>query len=122
MYWRAHRHAPAPGSLLCRVDALPQGACKELRFGEGDASFSLLLYRRGTQIRGYVNNCPHFGLPLNARANEFLLYGEGLIMCAHHSAVFRLVDGQCVAGLTSGERLEPVPVRLVGTEIFLADA
>jgi nitrite reductase/ring-hydroxylating ferredoxin subunit len=122
MHWRAHRHAPAPGSLLCRLDALPQGACRELRYGEGDASFSLLLYRRDTEVRAYVNCCPHFSLPLNARANEFLLYGDGLIMCAHHSAVFRLVDGRCVDGLSAGEGLEPVPVRLVGNEIFLADA
>lgn len=121
MHWRANRYAPLPGSLLCRLDAVPQGACKELRYGQGDASFALLLYRRGTEIRAYVNNCPHFGLPLNARADEFLLYGDGLIMCAHHSAVFRLIDGRCIDGLPSGEGLEAVPVRLVGNEIFMAD-
>jgi nitrite reductase/ring-hydroxylating ferredoxin subunit len=121
MHWREQRYAPATGSLLCRLDAVPQGACKELRYGEGDASFALLLYRRGAEIHAYVNSCPHFGLPLNARADEFLLYNDGLIMCAHHSAVFSLVDGRCVEGLTSGERLEPVPVRQVGDEIFMAD-
>ena len=121
MHWREQRYAPAPGSLLCRLDAVPQGACKELRYGEGDASFALLLYRRGAEIHAYVNSCPHFGLPLNARADEFLLYNDGLIMCAHHSAVFSLVDGRCVEGLTSSERLEPVPVRQVGDEIFMAD-
>jgi nitrite reductase/ring-hydroxylating ferredoxin subunit len=92
-----------------------------LRYGEGDSSFALLLYRHGAEVLAYVNNCPHFGLPLNARADEFLLYDDGLIMCAHHSAVFRLADGQCVEGLPSRERLEPVPVRRVGDEIFMAD-
>jgi nitrite reductase/ring-hydroxylating ferredoxin subunit len=121
MHRREHRYAPVPGSLLCRLDAVPQGACKELRYGEGDASFALLLYRRGAEIRAYVNSCPHFGLPLNARPDEFLLYNDGLIMCAHHSAVFRLADGRCVDGLASCERLQPVPVQLVGDEIFMAD-
>jgi nitrite reductase/ring-hydroxylating ferredoxin subunit len=121
MHWREHRFAPLPGSLLCRLDAIPQGACKELRYGEEDASFALLLYRRGTEIRAYINSCPHFGLPLNARPGEFLLYNDGLIMCAHHSAVFRLADGRCVEGLAAGEKLEPVPVRLAGDEIFMAD-
>jgi len=91
----------APAACCAGSTPVPQGACKELRYGEGDASFALLLYRRGAEIHAYVNSCPHFGLPLNARADEFLLYNDGLIMCAHHSAVFSLVDGRCVEGLTS---------------------
>jgi len=48
---------PAPGSLLCRLDAVPQGACKELRYGEGDASFALLLSSSGAEIHAYVTVC-----------------------------------------------------------------
>jgi len=121
MGWQQHRHAPAPGSLLCKIDTVPDGACKELRFGQGDSAFGLLLYRRGTQLRAYVNICPHFGLPLNARADEFLLYNGGLLMCAHHSAVFRLDDGKCVDGLPPSEHLDPVPVQLIGDEIFMGN-
>jgi nitrite reductase/ring-hydroxylating ferredoxin subunit len=122
MRWEQHRHAPAPGSLLCRIDAVPDGACKEVRYGRGESAFAVLLYRRGGQVRAYVNLCPHFNLPLNARDNEFLVHDDGLIMCAHHSAVFRLDDGQCVGGLPPSERLEIVPIQLIGDQIFVAGA
>lgn len=122
MRWEQHRNAPAPGSLLCRIDAVPDGACKEVRYGQGDSAFAVLLYRHGKQVRAYVNLCPHFSLPLNARDNEFLVYADGLIMCAHHSAVFRLDDGKCLGGLPPSERLEVVPIQLMGEQIFLAGA
>jgi nitrite reductase/ring-hydroxylating ferredoxin subunit len=117
MSWRGHRFAPAPGTLLCQIEAVPDGACKELRFGDGDDSFNLLLYRRGGDVRAYVNCCPHFSLPLNAQPGEFLLLPHSEIMCAYHCAVFRLEDGHCIAGPAEGMGLEPVPVQLDGTQI-----
>jgi nitrite reductase/ring-hydroxylating ferredoxin subunit len=120
MRWEQHRDAPAPGSLICRIDDVPDGACKEVRYGQGETAFAVLLYRSGKQLRAYVNLCPHFCLPLNARADEFLLLEQGLIMCAHHSAVFRLDDGKCVGGLPPSERLEAVPIQLIGDQIFVA--
>ncbi|HXN10845.1 MAG TPA: Rieske 2Fe-2S domain-containing protein [Steroidobacteraceae bacterium] len=119
MSWRGHRFAPAAGTPLCHIDAVPDGACKELRFGDGDDSFNLLLYRRGDEVRAYVNCCPHFSLPLNAQPDEFLLLRNSEIMCAYHCAVFRLDDGHCIAGPAEGMGLEPVPVRLDGALICL---
>jgi nitrite reductase/ring-hydroxylating ferredoxin subunit len=119
MSWRGHRFAPAPGTPLCRIDAVPDGACKELRFGEGDDTFNLLLYRRGGEVRAYVNCCPHFSLPLNAQPGEFLLLKNSEIMCAYHCAVFRLEDGHCIAGPAEGMGLEPVPIRLDGAQICI---
>ena len=117
MSWRGHRYAPAAGTPLCDIGAVPDGACKELRFGDGDDSFNLLLYRRGDEVRAYVNCCPHFSLPLNAQPGEFLLLRNSEIMCAYPCAIFRLEDGHCVAGPAEGMGLEPVPVRLDGAQI-----
>jgi nitrite reductase/ring-hydroxylating ferredoxin subunit len=117
--WREHRFAPAPGTVLCRLEEVPDGACKELRFGPGEDSFDLLLYRRGGEVRAYVNCCPHFSLPLNAQPGEFLLLRNSQIMCAYHCAVFRLEDGHCIAGPAEGLGLEPVPVQLDGVQIRL---
>jgi nitrite reductase/ring-hydroxylating ferredoxin subunit len=120
MSWREHRCAPAQGTLLCRMDSVPDGACKELRYGEGDGLFSLLLHRRGAGIRAYVNSCPHFSLPLNAHPDKFLLLADARIMCAWHCAVFRLDDGRCIAGPAQGTGLEPVPVAVVDGQIYLS--
>lgn len=122
MGWRAHRYAPAPGSLLCPVNSVDDGACKELRFGDGDGMLSLLVHRRGVEIRAYVNSCPHFSLPLNARPDAFLLMPGARIMCAWHCAVFGLENGLCLEGPARGMSLESVPVKVRDDGIFLADS
>jgi nitrite reductase/ring-hydroxylating ferredoxin subunit len=122
MGWREHRYAPALGTLLCRLDGVADGACKELRFGEGDGMLSVLLHRLGETVRGYVNSCPHFSLPLNAQPDQFLLLANGRIMCAWHCAVFRLDDGHCVAGPAKGLGLEPLPLHIRDGSVYLGDA
>jgi nitrite reductase/ring-hydroxylating ferredoxin subunit len=128
MGWQQHRYAPAAGSLLCRLEDLPDGRCKELRFGPsdptlpGDGALSLLLSRRGEQVRAYVNCCPHFSVPLNARPDQFVLAGNDRVMCAWHSAVFRLEDGHCVEGPAQGMGLDAVPVRVVEGLVLMGRA
>jgi len=119
MCWLDHPHAPKPATLLCRIDAVPDGGCKELNYGQGDAAFRLLLYRGAELVRAFVNCCPHFSLPLNARPGEFLLLKDGRIMCAHHCAVFRLEDGHCLDGPAKGLNLEVVPVAIMGDWIYM---
>ncbi len=122
MGWRAHRYAPAPGTLLCPVNSVEDGACKELRFGDGDGMLSLLMYRCGDEISAFVNSCPHFSLPLNSRPGAFLLMSGARIMCSWHCAVFRLQDGRCLEGPAQGMSLEAVPIVVQNDGIFLAES
>lgn len=122
MGWRDHRNAPVVGSELCPNEAIPLGGCKELRYGQGDAALSLLLYRGEFGTRAYVNQCPHFSLPLNARPDRFLMLAGARIMCAYHSAVFRLDDGQCIEGPAQGMGLEPVSIAVKDDVVVLTSA
>jgi nitrite reductase/ring-hydroxylating ferredoxin subunit len=119
MGWRAHRHAPAAGTQLCPVNSVEDGGCRELRFGNGDGMFSILLHRQGEAIRAFVNSCPHFSLPLNSRPDIFFVMPEARVMCAWHCAVFRLEDGRCLEGPARGMSLEAVPVTTNGGFIVL---
>ena len=119
MSWQNHRHAPAPGQRLCALESVPEGACTEMRFGTGESAFALLLYRSGGDVRAYVNCCPHFSLPLNARPGEFLLMAGARIMCAFHCAIFRLEDGHCVEGPAVGMALDRVPIEIRDGGIFV---
>lgn len=110
----------AAGAVLCRFEALPEGRPHEARLGQGDAAGSVILFRQGETVCAYRNRCPHFQIPLNARPEVFLSPGEGLIMCAFHSAVFRIADGLCVDGPCKGARLEPFPVRRDGADVVAA--
>ena len=122
MSWRSQRGAPAPGQWLCSLESVPDGGCSEVRDGPQDGAFTMLLYRRGADVTAYVNCCPHFSLPLNSRAGEFLLLSGERIMCAYHCAIFRLQDGYCVDGPAVGMGLDSVPVEIREGYVFMASA
>jgi nitrite reductase/ring-hydroxylating ferredoxin subunit len=106
---------------LCALETLPDGGCTELSCasGEGEGTLAILLYRSGLEVKAFVNCCPHFSLPLNSRPGEFLLMSGAQIMCAHHCAVFRLQDGQCVDGPGGKTALEAVRVEIRDGQVFV---
>jgi nitrite reductase/ring-hydroxylating ferredoxin subunit len=65
--------APTTGQILCAAEEIPEGRCKEIRYGEGIDAFSLLIHRSRAQVKAYVNRCPHFSLPLNVHPGEFVM-------------------------------------------------
>ena len=112
--WRRHPHAPSPGTELGPVDAIPDGQGHEYVFGPEHVAFRMFVVRRGPDVHGYLNICPHFSLRLNHRANQFTTR-DGEIMCSMHFALFRMDDGVCVAGACPGRSLAPVPVEITLT-------
>jgi nitrite reductase/ring-hydroxylating ferredoxin subunit len=70
-------------------------------------------------LRGYLNRCPHRGLPLNWLPDRFLDADGIHIQCANHGALFNIDDGYCVAGPCAGGRLTPVRLITRGTELWL---
>ena len=109
-YWRLRPRAPQPGTVLGRVGDIPDGEGREYRFGPGKSAFSMFVVRQGEELRGYVNRCPHFSLPLNYRDNQFTDPDRGLILCYTHFAAFRFEDGLCIEGACEGLPLDPVPL------------
>ena len=110
------------GASLCAADAVPDGGAREMFVGPQDDPLHVVLFRRGGAVFAYRNQCPHFLLPLNAGPGRFILLKDGLVMCAWHSAVFRVSDGVGVDGPCMGGGLEPL--RLVERDgiLVLAEA
>lgn len=121
MSWREHPHAPAPGDRLCRVDDIPADNGLEVLRGQGGGALRILLTHSAGGVRAYVNECPHFSLPLNSMPGAFLLTGDGHIMCAYHCALFRLNDGLCVDGPAKDRSLEAIPVAVIDGEVRVAN-
>ena len=117
--WQNIPFAPASGTYVCKVEEVPEAGGLEVFFGEGKSAFRLLVLRRGEEVWGYQNNCPHFSLPLNFKPQHFLTMDGEFVVCAHHTAFFRFDDGICVEGPCNGERLLKVPVRNEGGEVFI---
>jgi nitrite reductase/ring-hydroxylating ferredoxin subunit len=117
-----------PGSsapqALCRLDEIPEGGATAVDAtlaidGEaGPQPSSLILLRRGGQVRGYLNICPHTGRRLDYAPGKFLLKNDTLI-CAVHGATFNQADGLCIAGPCRGEHLREVALQVRDGAIHL---
>ena len=124
--WFELPHAPAAGTVVAHLDSLPRESATMVALGPADetaqAAFRLLHLRSGSQVRAFVNRCPHFGVPLAAR-QELLIQKPGIsISCNVHYARFRWADGLCESGECLGESLIPVPleVRMDGSICILS--
>jgi nitrite reductase/ring-hydroxylating ferredoxin subunit len=69
------------------------------------------------EVYGYVDRCPHAGLPLAVTADRYLTREGDLILCGSHGALFRLGSGACVAGPCAGQSLWRWPVRVEAGQV-----
>lgn len=123
--WRLLPNAPAPRTALCTLAELEPDSVREFRFEPsepGESAFSLIVFRHGAAVHGYVNQCPHHWLPMNRRDGQFLRWSSSQIMCAHHSAVFDLSQGgHCTMGPCLGTNLVQVPLQVDHGRVAIAD-
>jgi len=88
-------------TFLCASTALTEGTSRGF---ELDA-LRVLVVRRGGQVYAYKNRCPHRGVPLEWKPDQFLDDSASLIQCATHAALFLIETGECVAGPCAGQFL-----------------
>jgi len=104
---------------LCAVEDIKDGGAREVFAGPKDEPLHIVLFRQNEQVFAYRNVCPHFLLPLNAGPGRFIMLKDGLVMCAWHSAVFRVADGTGVDGPCMGSSLDPLPITVESGSVFL---
>ena len=104
---------PAPGTPLGPIDAIEDRSLREFTFGEGSGAFSMLVVRRGDDVKAFVNLCPHVFLPLTFRSDR-ILSGDGeRITCSNHFAQFAVDDGRALSGpVAPGCTLDRVAVHV----------
>ena len=120
--WGTLPFAPEPGTHLCAAAEVAEGQGKEVVFGEGKDAFRVVVFRVGGRLLAFRNCCPHFSLPLNYEPDCFHVFDAELLMCAHHTAIFRLGDGLCVDGPCTGARLTAIAIDDRDGEICIAGA
>ena len=82
--------------------------------------FHGFVVRHGQRVRGYVDRCPHMGLPLAQVLDDYLTPAGDRIACSWHGAVFDVEDGRCMGGPCAGAALTPWPVRVEDGRIVTA--
>ena len=101
--------------VLCRLEDIPDGEGRGFEAGGDD----IFVVRRGGQVHGYVNICPHAASPLDWVEDQFMTLDKSHILCATHGAEFRIEDGHCVQGPCRGQSLEPAGVSVRDGELVL---
>ncbi|MCK8500476.1 Rieske (2Fe-2S) protein [Myxococcus fulvus] len=101
-----------PDVTLCPVDSLPDPGARNFVLQIEEAFFHGFLVRKGGQVHGYVDRCPHAGLPLARVLDQYLTPDKQHLVCGWHGALFRPDDGKCVGGPCNGASLTPWPVKV----------
>jgi nitrite reductase/ring-hydroxylating ferredoxin subunit len=114
------RDVPEPGTELCALDELADGAGRAFSWGAGKDAFGVIVLRRGDVVTGFANICPHFGIPLD-HLGKVTTFRE-FVLCSHHYAAFRAADGYCVEGPCEGASLTPMPLSVERGRIRIADS
>ncbi|HEY5608988.1 MAG TPA: Rieske (2Fe-2S) protein [Alphaproteobacteria bacterium] len=104
------------GGVLCRFDDLADPGSKGFEPVGRDGFF---VVRKGEQVYGYVNVCPHYRSPLEWKVDTFLDYDETNILCSLHGALFRIEDGYCFFGPCGGESLKRLAIRVEDGNVIL---
>ena len=112
--------ATPPGVKLGPLDQIADPGARNYVLQIGDKRFHGFVVRRGEAAFGYVDRCPHAGLPLAQALDQYLTDDGGLIACSWHGALFEVETGACVGGPCAGTRLSPWPVRVEDGRIVTA--
>jgi nitrite reductase/ring-hydroxylating ferredoxin subunit len=106
--------------VVCRLADLEPHGARGFTFGGGAWPLRGLIVRHGSEVRGYVNRCPHAGHPLDLRPHRFLTPDRVMILCSSHGALFEKDAGRCLAGPCAGEQLRAVPLEVIGDIVLIA--
>jgi len=109
-----------PGVTLGPLALIEDGKARNFVLEMRAGRFHGFVVRRGEEVRGYVDRCPHQGLPLARDLDDYLTQDRSLIACSWHGALFRIDDGACVGGPCAGAGLTPWPVTVSEGNIVTA--
>lgn len=112
--------ATPPNVRLCALADLPDPGARNFVLEIGSQRFHGFVVRRGEAVTGFVDRCPHMGLPLAQKLDDYLTPDGTLIACSWHGALFRPEDGACVGGPCAGAALTPWPVAVVNGSVRTA--
>ena len=102
--------ATPAGVGLGPLDSIPDGGARNFVLEMRAGRFHGFVVRRGEAVFGYVDRCPHMGLPLAQALDDYVSADGSLIECDWHGALFEIASGKCVGGPCVGASLTRWPV------------
>lgn len=105
--------ATPAGVDLGPLDQIADGAARNFVLQMKAGRFHGFVVRRGDQAHGYVDRCPHAGLPLAQALDQYLTADGSHVVCSWHGALFDPATGKCVGGPCVGQALKAWPLSVV---------
>ena len=102
---------------LCALDDIPDQHAKGFTLEIEGNKFEFFIVRKGEQVYGYINRCPHTGVNLDWQTDQFLDLTGYQIQCSTHGAIFRIRDGYCVYGPCMGRYLTSIKLLIKNKRI-----
>lgn len=112
--------ATPAGVRLGPLDQIADGAARNFVLQMKAGRFHGFIVRTGDAVHGYVDRCPHMGLPLAQKLDDYLTPKGDRIACSWHGAVFEIAGGRCIGGPCVGAALTPWPVTVADGIIVTA--
>jgi nitrite reductase/ring-hydroxylating ferredoxin subunit len=114
--------ATPSGVRICPRDEIADGTARNFVLQMRAGRFHGFVVREGADFHGFVDRCPHAGLPLAKTLDDYLSPDGTRIACAWHGAIFAIADGRCLGGPCMGQTLISWPVRASGDWLETAEA
>ncbi|SHF61363.1 Ferredoxin subunit of nitrite reductase or a ring-hydroxylating dioxygenase [Litoreibacter ascidiaceicola] len=109
MAWTDFSSAPDYGTPVCPVADVSGAMTLTVTTAKGE--FPILLVKVGSDVKGYVNACPHQYLPLDYRGSQLLSSDGAKLMCTAHGASFMAETGDVIEGAECGLDAVPLEIR-----------
>lgn len=109
--------------VICSLEEIPSRRARGFQLlrhtDTGDKVFAIFVVRWGSRIFGYINQCPHGGVPLDWERNGFLDPTGLRLICGKHGALFEIGTGRCVSGPCQGQALQPVSLVVIDGDVCI---
>jgi cytochrome b6-f complex iron-sulfur subunit len=110
-YPRNLQETPSEPVLVCKVDELPVGESKTINYGR----YPAIVINATDGLHAFSAVCTHFACIVKWESAQELIY------CPCHDGYFDPIDGHVVSG-PPPTGLTPIPVNVVGDEIYIGGA
>jgi nitrite reductase/ring-hydroxylating ferredoxin subunit len=97
---------------ICHLQDIADPGAKGFELPTHDGTLAFFVVRQHNRVYGYLNQCPHVGVNLEWRPDDFLNIDKSLIQCSVHGAEFIIETGHCIGGPCRGKMLEAVKLHL----------
>ncbi len=106
------------GITLCALCDVSEETGKVIQLSDHPVA-EVVLIRRGDQVFGYRNVCPHAGRSLSWGPDQLLFTPAGHLVCTAHGATFDVRQGLCLSGPCLGASLTRLNVTVVDQQVRL---